>query len=245
MLARLESPRDRQAATLAVRTATMFRDLIGAAVAGGDRHRRARAEQLAAASELHLPVSVREETVVPDADESTWKDVQEEASKKLDRTEREEPSSPAVRIVLPLERDLAVLESGQSTVRDGHSMRVPGQVLQDLSGSTKGTLRVDKPISPVERFQVGVERHWVRQALKLSHQLQLAPGVGPLESLEELSSVNPSQNPYWKEKAMAARHPSTPVGRETASRNHAMNMRVQLEVLTPRVQHGSYPDVCT
>lgn len=67
--------------------------------------------------------------------------------------------------------------------------------------------------------------------------------MGPLQGFEEEPTVQPRENPHREKEGLAARHPSLAVRREPSARHHAVDMRVILEVLAPRVQHGQEADL--
>ena len=52
----------------------------------------------------------------------------------------------SVRVVLPVERDLAVLQVDQPLIADRHAVGVPGQVLEHLFRSSQGRLGVHDPL---------------------------------------------------------------------------------------------------
>jgi hypothetical protein len=106
----------------------------------GDRvHRRARLgghqgglpEELSTSWELHRALPIREEPIVPHPLEAPRQDVQEKAPNEFDRVEGHEALAIAALVILPPERHLAILTGEEPPIRDGHPMRVAGQVAQD------------------------------------------------------------------------------------------------------------------
>jgi len=84
-------------------------------------HRSAPSLTRPAQRQLLSACPVCEETILPDAHESTRQDVKH----------------VAVRIVLPFKSHAAVLHRQQPSVRNGNPMRVAGQILQDLFRSAR------------------------------------------------------------------------------------------------------------
>src|SRR5262249_49704337 len=60
--------------------------------------------------------------------------MQQEAAQKLVRGDRHLPFLVAVRVVLPSKGDRLAIKRNQPVMGDGHSMRVPGQILQQVMG---------------------------------------------------------------------------------------------------------------
>ncbi len=51
-----------------------------------------------------------------------------------------------MRVVFPAERDMGVSEIDEPVVGDCDPMRVPRQILQNVFGTTEGTLRIYHPV---------------------------------------------------------------------------------------------------
>ena len=47
-----------------------------------------------------------------------------------------------------------------------------------------------------------------------------------------------------EEGGLSASDPTRAIERDSAARNHAVQVRMQMEILTPGMQHGEEPDVC-
>lgn len=73
-------------------------------------------------------------------------DVQQEAPDELDCLQRHGLVLIAVSGVAPSERDLTVVQRQQAIAGDGHSVRIAGEVLQDVLRSAERWLSVDDPL---------------------------------------------------------------------------------------------------
>src|SRR5277367_3444302 len=94
-------------------------------------------QQLPAALQILSPDAVGHEAVVPDAYEAGWQDVQEKATNELGRFQGHGALPIAPRVVLPAERDLAILQTKQASVGNGYSVGVPSQVLEHDLGTAE------------------------------------------------------------------------------------------------------------
>ena len=78
-------------------------------------------------------------------------------------------------VVLSAERDVRIVDVDDSMIRDGHPVRVPGQILQYVFGPTKRWLGVDHPVVAEQGAQERMERPLVaayRLAAVLNDRLQ-------------------------------------------------------------------------
>src|SRR4029077_126645 len=109
-------------------------------------------------------VAVCQEPEVANPHESPWQHMQQEAPQKLVSADSHGPLLIPVGVILPPKRDLAVLESNQSMVGDGHAMRVLSEIMQHVFGSTKGPFCIYDPVLPEELPQETAERLGIGQA---------------------------------------------------------------------------------
>jgi hypothetical protein len=77
------------------------------------------------------PPPVDKKAEKADANEALGQDMRQEPSQEFVNSESHLPLLVPVGIVFPAERDLAVLEGDQATVRDGDAMDVTGQVVEE------------------------------------------------------------------------------------------------------------------
>jgi hypothetical protein len=66
-----------------------------------------------------------------------------------------------------------------------------------------------------------------------------------LESGGELAAEDATQRGDGQEESSRGGDPSGTVGGKTASRNHEMDVRMMVKVLSPSVEHAKKPDVRT
>ena len=102
-------------------------------------------EQVATAGDFLLDVAVSEKAEVADADEAGGQDVEEEAAEELDGVEGEGFFDTAVAVILPAERDAAVIDFQQAVVGNSHAVGVATEIVDDLGGAAERALGVDNP----------------------------------------------------------------------------------------------------
>jgi hypothetical protein len=82
----------------------------------------------------------------------------------------------------------------------------------------------------------------VRQASELAVKDQFAFSESPLQSIGKLAAENPAEHLHRQEEVIPRMHPSCVVGRQTAARDHAMDVRMSEQVLSPCVQNAEETD---
>jgi hypothetical protein len=73
-------------------------------------------------------------------------------------------------------------------------------------------------------------------------KVELAVMKGALECLVELAAKDATEHLDGKKEGVAWLDPTPAVGRESTGRHDAMHIRVELEFLTPGVQHAEETD---
>jgi hypothetical protein len=83
--------------------------------------------------------------------------MQEKAAQELVGAHGHHPLFVTPGVVLPSERDFAILEPDQPVVGDGNPMGIPGEVLQDVLGSAEWPFCVYDPVLPEKLSQETME----------------------------------------------------------------------------------------
>jgi len=74
--------------------------------------------------------------------------MEKETSQELLRGERHLPFLIPVRIILPAEGNLVMLEGHKPVVGDDDTMGVAGEIAKHMMGSAEGWLGIDDPVLP-------------------------------------------------------------------------------------------------
>jgi len=88
---------------------------------------------------------IGEEAEVANADHSDRQYVEQETADELDRIQSHGLGAGMIRIVFPVEVDLAVFQRAKAMVGDGNTMGIASQILEHALGSTEGRLNVNDP----------------------------------------------------------------------------------------------------
>src|SRR5260370_12937665 len=76
-------------------------------------------------------------------------------------------------------------------------------------------------------------------------KVEVAVMKGALERFVELAAKDSAEHLDRKKEVVAWFDPACAIGGQPTGRDHAMYMRVKVELLTPRVQHAEEADFCT
>src|SRR5579864_6068719 len=117
------------------------------------------------------------------------KNMQQKAPDELMRVKPHRlPAPRAVNaIVLPAERDAGVVGGNEAAVRDGDTMRVTGEIAQDLLWSRERRLVVDHPFDVPQWGDEALERALVGKPGMRVEELQLAGVVRVHEHRQHLA----------------------------------------------------------
>src|SRR3954451_2489134 len=86
---------------------------------------------------------------------------------------------------------------------------------------------------------------WFMKVFQDAKELQL-PGVeGAFQCREKQSSEQAGQNAHWQEEARPARHPSLRIRGEASAGHDTMQVRMEMQVLSPRMEYGEEADLCS
>jgi hypothetical protein len=140
---------------------------------------RAGGEQRATVDQFLSANPIGEEAEVTDADQSGRQHVEQEAADELDRIQGHDLGAGMVRVVFPVEADVAVFHRSKAVIGDGDAMSVASQILEHASWATEGRLDVNDPFELGGCFTQGLERGRLGQIAKLAGEVKLAFAKSP------------------------------------------------------------------
>src|SRR5450755_4101955 len=116
--------------------------------------------------------------------------VHQETSDELVRVNphRLPPARAANAIVLPAERNRAVVGCNEAAVRDGDAMGVTGEIAQHLLGPCERCLAIDNPLDAPQRSDESLERSLVGKSGKGVEECQLIGVVRGHEHRQHLAA---------------------------------------------------------
>jgi hypothetical protein len=191
-----------------------------------------RGQELAAESEFGVAMAVGQEAVVANALKTGRHGVLEETADELLGGEGHHLGLVAIAIILPFEGDLAVFQSQEAPVGDGHAVGIAAEILQHVLRSAKRRLSVDHPLLVPEGRQVAGKGGWVAQFCEVAEELEFTGSVGLFQRLEEQSAEEGAEDLHGQEEFTATGNPAFVIGRQTAGGNHAMEVGMKASALT-------------
>ena len=119
--------------------------------------------------------------------------MQKETSQEFLRGERHLSLLITVRIILPAEGNLVMLEGHEPVVGDGDPMGVAGEITKHMMGSAEGWLGIDDPVLTEKGSQEGTECFLIFQRLESSGESELALPKSSLQSGDELTAEDATE----------------------------------------------------
>ena len=218
--------------------------VIGAAVARVNGRRwRGLKQKSASGGDVALTVGVGEQSIVTDAVKARGQHVQQEATHELlgGHGHGFIASAPVLTIVLPAERDAAIVTSDEPRVCDRDPMGVAGQIGENLLRSCEGALGVDDPLTLTQRHEPVGEGIGISQIEVLAEELQLTIKMEVHKLFKEAAPEKTRQHPDREEEPRLARHPAVGIRCEAAAGHDAMHVRMMRQGRAPGVQHQGLP----
>ena len=197
---------------------------------------RINGEGLPAFGQAVRPTPRGEEAEVADPNEALRQDVQEKASEEFVGCESERADLAAVAIVLPPKRHRVVGHSDQPVIRDGHPVRVSREILQHVGRTAKGRLGIDHPALSKEGPEKGPKGGRGGERLERPRKVQSALVKGVAQAGDEFPAKDLPEHLHGKKEGLARVDPSCAVRGHAAGRHHAMDVRMMLQALAPRVE---------
>ena len=201
-------------------------------------------EQVAAGGDFVGSVTVGEESEVADADKARGQDVEEKAAQELEGVEREGFFHTAVTVILPAEKDAAVLDLEQAMIGDGNAVGVAAEIVDDLGGAAEGLLGVDDPAWAAGGLQPAAEGFGVGEPGEIAEEGKLSLLESVEQGVTEEMSEAGAEDFDGEEEVLAiflraaAGDPVLAVGRQPSARDDTVQMRVMGELLAPGVEDG-------
>jgi len=129
-------------------------------------------EPLAGGEPFCFP-SVGKQAVMPDFHEAGRQDMHEEAPDKLESVDSHGFPSVVVFVIAPPEGDLIALDIKDAVVRNGDTMGITAEVLNDGGGRFERRLAINDPFFVVAEIKQVEEMLWVVQIALLTEELKL------------------------------------------------------------------------
>jgi hypothetical protein len=197
----------------------------------------------AATRELRGTMAVGEKADVTDAVEAVGHGVLEEAANELVGGQRHHLDLCVMAIVPPGETDLTVIECHEAAVGDGHTMGVASEITEHLFRPGKWRFGEDHPVDAGQFIEPSGERGVISQVCECAGQAKLTRGDGGAQLADERVAEATGEHAHRQEEAGAASDPACLVGRDAATRDDAVQVRMMVQRLAPGVQDRDGADL--
>jgi hypothetical protein len=146
-------------------------------------------------------------------------------------------------VVLPAKRHVGVSKIDKSVIGDCDAVRVPGQIVQNVFGTTEGAFRIYHPVFAKQRPQKSPEGGLLRQRKACAIESELLPAEGALQPSHKLATKDAAQDLHRKKETRWRSDPALAVWGQSAARHHAVNMWVPLQGLFPGMENAQEADL--
>ncbi|MGC2450119.1 MAG: hypothetical protein WA477_20885, partial [Candidatus Sulfotelmatobacter sp.] len=117
------------------------------------------------------------------------------------------------------------------------------EILEHILGAAEGWLGVDHPVFAKQRSEPGGEEFGLHEPRQIPGKMQLASLKGQLESVDKLAAKHLPEHGKGEKEAGVRSNPAGVIEREPAGGNNAVDMRMNLELLVPGVEHTEKADL--
>lgn len=128
-------------------------------------------------------------------------------------------------------------------IRDRYPVGVSSEIAKYVLWTAKGPLRINDPLEAVEFVEESLPDLRVLVSFGAFSEAELSFGVRRLQRSEELTAEEFSEDLHREEEVRSGTHPASAIFGESASCDDAMEVRVEPEVLSPRMEDGGETDL--
>ena len=178
-----------------------------------------------------------------DAVEAVGHGMQQKPAHELAGGEGHRLGLAVVPVVLPGEADLAVGEPGETAVGDGDAMDVAAEIGNHLFRAGEWTLAVDDSLRAAQSAKAPGEPAGLGEISERAGEAQRAGCKRRPQPFEEQRAEPARQHPHRQEEPGPAGDPLGLVGRESSTRDNAVQVWMVLQRLPPGMQHGNGADL--
>jgi hypothetical protein len=127
-------------------------------------------------------------------------------------------------------------------IANGDAMSVPAQITKYLSRPAESRLGVNDPVLPKQSAKKGSETFGMCERLIAAGELNPLTSKRAFEPGYKLASEDPAEDLNGQEKRVSAPDPLFTIWRKPARWNNTVQMRMEQQVLPPRMQDGEKTD---
>src|SRR3954454_17567136 len=149
-----------------------------------------------------------------------------------------------VAIILPLEAHFALVDCKQSFIRDCDAMGIAAQIFERLLRTAEWRFGINDPVPVFQRSSKTKKGDGIPKRLRFAEEVEFPLVESVFQGREEQAAKQTRQHAYGQEEARQVGYPALMIRTDATARNHAMNMRMVLQVLAPGMKDGEEADLC-
>ena len=174
--------------------------------------------------------------ILPDPGETGGEHLPQKAPETLDGVEGHRPLAVALRVILPPASHPPLVAREPAMMRDRHTMRVAGQIGEDLRRATKRRFGLDDPVEVLQGRQELRPRLGSRQRLPVAWERQAALRLALAEPGQQEAPEHPTEHAHWQEAGGAARQPLGALWSPPAAGDHTVQLGMRMQGVAPGMQ---------
>jgi hypothetical protein len=130
-------------------------------------------------------------------------------------------------------------------IADRDWVGVAPEVSKNGPGSAERRLGIDDPVLVKQRVDKCLQSLRLGQRGGLATEDELVVGICLAQSFHEPSAKDPTAHLHREEESVLGMDPAPMIGRQSSSRNHAVHVGMQHQILSPRMKAAEKPDLGT
>src|SRR6202795_1422467 len=150
-----------------------------------------------------------------------------------------------MRVVLPSEGDLGVVDRENPVIGNSHAMRIASQIVQDMWWTAERWLGINDPVFSKQGAQECRKGFFPGHREAFSVERLLVTRKGASQSGHELSAKDTAENPHRQKEVGWRGKPAPVIGRQSSARHNTVNVWVRLQGLSPGVKDAEEADLST
>src|SRR5439155_22822317 len=135
-------------------------------------------------------------------------------------------------VILVAEGHLAICQGHKPVVRDGYTMRIAGQVGENVLRVLDGLFRVDHPLLIAQGGEEPLPRRGLRKCLTTTREGELALRIALRKAREVEAPEAVREDTHGQEEVGTTRHPTCAIRRDPPGGQDTMEMGMVTTTLT-------------
>ena len=165
-------------------------------------------QQRAAEEKRRASSPIGHPSEVTNAGKAFWQHMQQEPAQELVVGKSRGAVLALMSVVFPAKRYAVVVDAKQTVVRNGDSMGVTGQIVQNVFRATERRLGVNDPLFAGDGFEKRRKVPFVSQRRALPKEGQLVIAKRLAQTVRELAPKNPAEHFHRQEEAGSRANPA-------------------------------------